>query len=120
MASRKNIKERSRIRRAKKTRSRQRHVVRLCINKTSRHMYAQVLSAGGASVLASASTVESAVRSELNYTGNKEGASLVGKLIAERALKEGITTLVFDRSGFPYHGRVKALADAVREHGVTI
>ena len=90
--------------------------VRLCVHRTPRHIYAQIIAADGASVLATASTVEADLRNET--TGNVNAASKVGQLIAERAKTAGVTKVAFDRSGFKYHGRVKALADAARENGL--
>jgi len=113
-----NAKKQSRIRRARRSRLKMRELgsVRLCVNRTPRHIYAQVISADGGKVLASASTVEKALRE--GATGNVEAASKVGALIAERAKEAGVTQVAFDRSGFKYHGRVKALADAAREGGL--
>ena len=93
-------------------------VERLCVFRTPRHIYAQVLAAGGARVLASASTLDKDVRGRISNGGNKDAASVVGQVVAERALKAGITKVAFDRSGFKFHGRVKALADAAREQGI--
>ena len=108
----------ARLRRAKRTRLKIRELgeVRLCVNRTPRHIYAQVISANGGQVLASASTVEKDLRAEA--TGNTDAAAKVGQLIAQRAKEAGIERVAFDRSGFKYHGRVKALADAAREHGL--
>ena len=108
----------SRLRRAKRTRLKIRELgeVRLCVNRTPRHIYAQVISANGGQVLASASTVEKDLRAEA--TGNTDAAAKVGQLIAQRAKEAGIERVAFDRSGFKYHGRVKALADAARENGL--
>ena len=110
----------ARIRRAAKTRAiiRKLGVDRLSVHRTPRHIYAQILSADGAKVIASSSTLESAVKSTIDRTGNIEAASVVGRLIAERALALGVTAVAFDRSGFKYHGRVKAVADAAREAGL--
>ena len=91
---------------------------RLCIFRTPRHIYAQVIGANGAEVLASASTLDKEVRGRIKNSGNKEAAGVVGQVVAERALKAGITTVAFDRSGFKFHGRIKALADAAREQGI--
>jgi large subunit ribosomal protein L18 len=115
-----NSKKQSRIRRALKTRARIRTLgsLRLCVHRTPRHIYAQVIASDGGRVLASASTLEKDVRQKLKYTGNAEAAALVGRVIAERAKTAGITKVAFDRSGFRYHGRVKALADAAREAGM--
>jgi len=95
---------------------REQGVTRLCINRTPRHIYAQVIAEGGAKVLASASTLDKDLRS--GSTGNVTAAAAVGKLVAERAVAAGVTEVAFDRSGFKYHGRVKALADAAREAGL--
>ena len=108
----------SRQRRAKRVRMKIRELGanRLCINRTPRHIYAQVIAAEGDRVLASASTLEKDLRS--GSTGNTDAATAVGKLVAERAVAAGVTKVAFDRSGFKYHGRVKALADAAREAGL--
>lgn len=91
---------------------------RLVVNRTPRHIYAQLIAPTGSEVLASASTCESDVKASLKSTGNIEAATAVGKAIAERAIEKGIKQVAFDRSGFKYHGRVKALADAAREAGL--
>ena len=91
---------------------------RLVINRTPRHIYAQLIAPCGSQVLAAASTVEAELRKALKTTGNAEAAVAVGKAIAERAIEKGIKTIAFDRSGYKYHGRVKALADAAREAGL--
>lgn len=108
----------SRQRRAKRARMRIREqgVTRLCVNRTPRHIYAQIITGNGDSVVASASTLEKDLRS--GSTGNIDAASVVGKLVAERAVAAGVTSVAFDRNGFKYHGRVKALADAAREAGL--
>ncbi|MDK2779081.1 MAG: 50S ribosomal protein L18 [Pseudomonadota bacterium] len=113
-----NEKKKARLRRASKTRVhiREKGAVRLCVHRTPRHIYAQIISANGATVLATASTVEADLRTE--GTGNVNAATKVGQLIAERAKAAGVTKVAFDRSGFKYHGRVKALADAARENGL--
>jgi large subunit ribosomal protein L18 len=90
--------------------------LRLTVNRTPRHIYAQVMTPGGDRVLAAASTLDKDLRS--GQTGNVAAASEVGKLIAERAKAAGVTTVAFDRAGFKYHGRVKALAEAAREAGL--
>lgn len=110
----------SRLRRSRRTRSkiRELEVNRLTVHRTPRHIYAQVIAPDGATVLAAASTVQKAVRGEVKGTGNKEAATVVGRLIAEKAIKAGVERVAFDRSGFRYHGRVKALADAAREAGL--
>lgn len=113
-------KKSARLRRARKTRAKiaELKVARLCINRTNSHIYAQIIDATGSKVLASASTVEAEVRKELTNGGNIAAATIVGKRIAEKAKGVGIETVAFDRSGFQYHGRVKALADAARENGL--
>ena len=113
-------KKTSRLRRARKTRAKIRElaVPRLTIHRTSRHMYAQIIDESGQKVLASASTVAKGVKADIKYSGNAEAASAVGKAIAERASAAGVSKVAFDRSGFKYHGRVKALADAARENGL--
>ena len=113
-------KKQSRIRRSQRTRARIRTqgVERLCVHKTPRHIYAQVISPNGSEVLVSASTLDKEIRKNIKYSGNKEAASVVGKIIAERAKNAGITRVAFDRSGFKYHGRIKAMSDAARENGM--
>ena len=113
-------KQSSRLRRAKRTRMkiREHEVVRLCVHRTPRHMYAQVTSSDGSKVIATASTLDKSLQKKLKSTGNVEAAKEVGKLIAERAQKAGIQSIAFDRSGYCYHGRIKALADAAREGGL--
>jgi large subunit ribosomal protein L18 len=91
---------------------------RLVVHRTPRHIYAQLIAPNGSEVLAAASTVEKAVRDQLKSTGNVDAAKTVGKLIAERAIEKGVQSVAFDRSGFRYHGRVAALADAAREAGL--
>src|SRR5436309_7649821 len=92
--------------------------VRLCVHRTPQHIYAQVISKEGAHVLVCASSLDKQIKTQSKATGNVETAKLVGKLVAERALKAGIEKVAFDRSGFNYHGRIKALADAARESGL--
>jgi len=113
-------KKSSRLRRAKQTRKHIREIggMRLSVHRTPRHIYAQVMSVDGSRVLAAASTVEKELRESLAHGGNITAAAVVGKLVAERAVKAGVETAAFDRSGFKYHGRIKALADAAREHGL--
>jgi large subunit ribosomal protein L18 len=110
----------TRLRRAAHTRAkiRELRVARLTVHRTPQHMYAQVIDAEQGRVLASASTVQETVKGGLKATGNVEAAKAVGRAIAERAKAAGITKVAFDRSGFRYHGRVKALADAAREGGL--
>ncbi len=113
-------KKTSRIRRARKTRARIKKSgsYRLTVHRTPRHIYAQVIAPTGSEVVAAASTVEAEIKKEAGYTGNVNAAQVVGRMIAERAKNAGITKVAFDRSGFQYHGRVKALADAARESGL--
>lgn len=108
------------MRRAKKTRAqiRKLKVNRLCIFRTPRHVYAQIIAPDSSNVLASASTVDKEIKSQIKSTGNVEAAILVGKVLAERAKAAGVKNVAFDRSGFKYHGRIKALADAARENGI--
>ena len=111
----------ARLKRAERTRKhiRELRVPRLCVHRTPRHIYAQVISPDGATTVASASTVEKGVRGEVGYGGNCTAAAVVGRIVAERAKQVGIERVAFDRSGFKFHGRVKALADAAREAGLT-
>ena len=113
-------KKAARLRRATRARAKIRELAahRLVINRTPLHIYAQLIAPSGAEVLAAASTVEKDLAKDLKSTGNAEAAALVGKTIAERAIEKGIKDVAFDRSGFKYHGRVKALADAAREAGL--
>jgi large subunit ribosomal protein L18 len=110
----------SRLRRAAKTRTkiRQLRTARLAVHRTNGHIYAQVFSADGMTVLTSASTAEKEVRSSTPNGSNAAAAALVGQRIAEKAKKLGIETVAFDRAGYRYHGRVKALAEAAREAGL--
>lgn len=113
-------KKSTRLRRARRTRAKIRElaVPRLSVYRTPRHIYAQVIAANGSEVLATASTVQADIKSNVKNTGNIDAAAIVGKTIAEKAKAAGITSVAFDRSGFKYHGRVKALADAAREAGL--
>jgi large subunit ribosomal protein L18 len=113
-------KNQSRLRRARRTRAKIRElgVHRLSVHRTPRHIYAQVIGPDGGTVVASASTVSKEVRKGLKQTGNVAAAAEVGKTIAEKAKSAGVTSVAFDRSGFRYHGRVKALAEAARENGL--
>ena len=113
-------KKQNRRRRARKARAKIRalKVNRLSVHRTPRHIYAQVLAPDGDRVLASASTLEADMRKGVKFGGNVEAAAIVGARIAEKAKAAGIDTVAFDRSGFRYHGRVKALADAAREAGL--
>lgn len=111
-------KKQSRVRRARRARAKIRELgeVRLCVHRTPRHMYAQVIGVDGDKVIASASTLDKDLRA--GKTGNTDAAVAVGKLIADRAKAAGVESVAFDRSGFKYHGRIKALADAAREAGL--
>lgn len=113
-------KKTARLRRARKTRAKiaELKVMRLTVHRSNCHIYAQIYSGCGTKVIAAASTVEAEVRKQQPNGGNVGAAQLIGKLIAERAKAQGVTEVAFDRSGFKYHGRVKALADAVREGGL--
>jgi large subunit ribosomal protein L18 len=115
-------KKQRRQRRAVKTRAQIRvlKVARLTVHRTPRHIYAQVFDVKGERVLASASTVQKELVKDLKGTGNIEAARSVGRMIAERAKAAGVTRVAFDRAGFQYHGRVKALADAAREAGLEL
>jgi large subunit ribosomal protein L18 len=113
-------KKEARLRRSRQTRAKiaELKAVRLSVHRTNLHIYAQVISACGSKVLASASTLEVETRKTLPNGGNVGAAQAIGKLIAERAKQAGIEQVSFDRSGFKYHGRVKALAEAAREGGL--
>ncbi len=113
-------KKAARMRRARRTRIKIRElgVHRLCVHRTPRHIYAQVIAPSGAEVVASASTCQSPLAGSLDATGNIAAAREVGRAIAEKAVAAGVKNVAFDRSGFRFHGRVKALADAAREHGL--
>jgi large subunit ribosomal protein L18 len=113
-------KKTSRLRRAARARVKikELEVYRLSVHRTPRHIYAQVLTHDSSKVIATASTLDAEVKKDLKATGNIDAATAVGKAIAERAAKQGVTEVAFDRSGFRYHGRVKALADAARENGL--
>ncbi len=115
-------KREKRQRRARKARARiaLAGAYRLCVHRTPRHIYAQVIAPDGGTVVCSASTLAKELRESLKATGNKDAAVAVGKLLAERAREKGIEQVAFDRSGFRYHGRVKALADSAREAGLRI
>jgi large subunit ribosomal protein L18 len=113
-------KKEARVRRARKTRVRiaEQRATRLTVNRSNSHIYAQIIAPTGDKVLASASTLEAEVRKDVKNGGNKAAATLVGRRIAERAKALGIDAVAFDRAGFRFHGRVKALADAAREGGL--
>lgn len=113
-------KKAKRLIRAKRTRLKISEIeaTRLTVHKTPRHIYAQVTTADGAKTLVCASTLDKTLRAKLKVTGNVDAAKAVGKLVAERAIQAGIKSVAFDRSGYPFHGRIKALADAAREGGL--
>ena len=115
-----NIKKAARLRRARKARAHIRRLgrPRLTVHRSGRHIYAQVISAEGGSVLAAASTLQKEVAASLKSKCNKDAAAAVGKAVAEKAVAAGVTDVAFDRSGFRYHGRIKVLADAAREVGL--
>ena len=113
-------KKEARVRRSRKTRVRiaEQRATRLTVSRSNSHIYAQLIAPTGDKVLASASTLEADVRKDLKSGGNKAAAAMVGKRIAEKAKARGIDAVAFDRAGFRFHGRVKALADAARESGL--
>ncbi len=115
-----NEKKSSRLRRAKRTRSKIKQLRnnRLCVFRTPRHIYAQIIAPNGEETLATASTLDKGVKVEVANGGNIEAAKAVGALIAQRAREKGIEEVAFDRSGYKYHGRIQALADAAREAGL--
>ena len=118
----KDNKKLSRLRRARKLRAKisRQGVSRLSVHRTAQHIYAQVIDETGGNVLAACSTLDAAVKKGLKNTSNCDAAAVVGKHIAERAQKAGVEQVAFDRSGFRYHGRVKALAEAAREAGLKL
>ncbi|KPK39913.1 MAG: 50S ribosomal protein L18 [Gammaproteobacteria bacterium SG8_47] len=113
-------KKTSRLRRARRARAKIKElgVFRLSVFRTPRHIYAQVIAPSGSEVVATASTLQTDIKSGLKSTGNVEAAAAVGKAIAEKAKAAGVTRVAFDRAGFKYHGRIRALADAARENGL--
>ncbi len=113
-------KKEARLRRARKTRARiaEQRVTRLVVHRTNSHIYAQIIAPSRDRVLASASTLEPEVRGAIAKGGNVAAAAAIGKRIAEKAKQAGVTSVAFDRSGFRFHGRIKALADAAREAGL--
>jgi large subunit ribosomal protein L18 len=115
--SQKNI---ARLRRARQTRLKIREVgaVRLTVHRTNTHIYAQITSPNGDKVLASASSLEKELRAQLKTGGNRKAAELIGQRIAQKAKEKGIESVAFDRSGYKYHGRIKALAEAARAGGL--
>lgn len=115
-----NKKKTGRLRRACRTRAKIKELMvhRLCVHKTPKHIYVQLISPDGAYTLASASSLDKAFKEKANYGGNIMAAKIIGEMIAERAKAIGIAEVAFDRSGFKYHGRIKALADTAREYGL--
>ncbi len=115
-----SIKNNARLRRAKTTRAhiRKLNVPRLSVLRTGQHLYAQLFTADGSEVIAAANTLQADVKDGLKSGKNSEAAAKVGRMIAERARAAGIEKVAFDRSGYRYHGRIKALADAAREGGL--
>jgi large subunit ribosomal protein L18 len=113
-------KNEARLRRARQTRAKiaELGAIRLAVHRSNFHIYAQVIDPTGARVLASASSAEAEMRQQLKHGGNAKSAAEVGKRIAEKAKKLGIETVAFDRAGYKYHGRVKALAEAARAAGL--
>jgi len=113
-------KKKSRVRRARQTRIRisEQRAVRLTVHRSNLHIYAQVIDPSGAKVIASASSLDKELRGQLGNGGNVKAAAVVGKRIAEKAREKGVESVAFDRSGYRYHGRVKALAEAAREAGL--
>ena len=113
-------KKEARLRRARKTRARiaEQKVARLTVFRSNCHIYAQIISGCGSRVLAAASTTEAALKGDVANGGTAKAAAVIGKLIAERAVAAGVESVAFDRAGYMYHGRVKALADAARESGL--
>ncbi len=110
------VKRRDRVRRALRKKSEGRP--RLSVHRSSKHIYAQVIDDVGGQTLAAASTLDKQLRSDLKTGADKDAATAVGKLLAERATAAGVKSVVFDRGGFLFHGRIKALADAAREGGL--
>ena len=115
-------KKQARLRRARKIRAKitRQGAKRLSVHRTSQHIYAQLIDETGGNVLAATSTLDAGIKKEVKNTSNCDAAALVGKQIAELAKKAGVEEVAFDRSGFRYHGRVKALADAAREAGLKL
>ncbi len=113
-------KKQARMRRARPTRAKiaELRAVRLSVFRSNTHIYAQVIDASGAKVIVAASSIDADLRAQLKSGATVEAAQLVGKRIAEKAKEKGVSTVAFDRSGFRYHGRIKALADAAREAGL--
>lgn len=116
----KKNKKNNRMRRASCTRIKLKKLrkIRLCVHRTSRHIYAQIISSDGSQTLSAASTLELELKPNFSYSGNIQAASVLGRVIAERAILQGVNQVAFDRSGFKYHGRIKALAEAARDSGL--
>ncbi len=115
-------KKQARLHRARRARAKilELGVYRMCVHRTPKHIYAQIIAPSGGEIVASVSSLESSIRKDLKHTGNIAAASVVGCEIANRAKAKGVTKVAFDRSGFKYHGRIKALADAARESGLEL
>ncbi len=113
-------KKKMRVRRTRRPRAKIRDldIPRLSVHRTPCHIYAQIIVSGGAETRVSASTLEPAVKKEVGYGGNIKAATVIGRLVAERAVAKGVEKVAFDRAGFKYHGRIKALAESAREHGL--
>ncbi|EAV47724.1 50S ribosomal protein L18 [Methylophilaceae bacterium] len=113
--------ENPRLRRARKSRAKmaELHVTRLTVYRSNSNIYAQIIDGNNNKVIATASTTEAEVKKTLKNTSNKDAAIAIGKRIAEKAVKAGVKEIAFDRSGYKYHGRIKALADSARENGLT-
>ena len=113
-------KKQARLRRARQTRARiaEQRAVRLTVHRSNLHIYAQVIDASGSKVIVSASTLDKELRGQVPNGSNVKAAALVGKRIAEKAREKGVEKVAFDRAGYKYHGRVKALAEAAREAGL--
>ncbi len=113
--------ENTRLRRARRTRAKiaELNITRLTVHRSNTNIYAQIIDGKNNKVIAAASTLEKEIKKKLKNTSNKDAAVEIGKRIAEKAVKAGIKEVAFDRSGFKYHGRIKALADAARENGLT-
>ncbi len=110
-----------RLKRAKRSRAKmaELNVTRLSVYKSNTNIYAQIIDGNNNNIIAAASTTEAEVKKSLKNTSNKDAAAVIGKRIAEKALKAGVKELAFDRSGYKYHGRIKALAESARENGLT-
>ncbi|MFI4846974.1 MAG: 50S ribosomal protein L18 [Candidatus Makana argininalis] len=113
-------KKKKRLKRSKKTRLKIKllNLTKLTIHKTSKHIYAQIISSNNSKVLTSASTLEKNIKKTIKITGNKNAAKKIGEIIAKRSINKNIKKISFDRSGFKYHGRIKSLADSARKNGL--